>query len=229
MISVATWSDQTWDKPAGPYRHHLLAPLPFNGAIKLCQPPEQPSASAIIAPAVINIHFRKTGTPPAAYRQDLLWTTIPSKSSDRPGEPRLQFIPFSAWILERISTVPRAESNNHHLQTSGRRHDLALASDKAITEPRGKNSLPIQGNSKNPKSHRPHELISIAATCWSTTCRSHQALFRDTLKFLASMASHSFYKHPNDFIERLVPRLAWLCWLPHSDCTGSPASAIGHA
>jgi hypothetical protein len=77
MNSADTWTDQTWGKPAGPYRHHLLASLLFNGAIKLCQPPERPSAPAIIAAAAINIHVRKTGTPPGAYRQDLLWATIP--------------------------------------------------------------------------------------------------------------------------------------------------------
>jgi hypothetical protein len=164
-----------------------------DSAASNCQPPEQPSASAIIAAAVINIHFRKTGTPPAAYRQDLLWTTIPAKSSDWPGEPRLQFIPFSAWILERISTAPRTESKDQHGQTISNKHNqpLALNAAVAIVRLRNKNSFPV--------------------------------------KYLVSMASDSFYKHPNDFIERLVPRLAWLCWLLHSDCTGSPASAIGHA
>ncbi len=229
MASADTWSDQTWNKPAVPYLHHLLAPLLFNGAIKLCPPPELPSAPAIIAAAAINIHVRKTGAPPGAYRQDLFWTTIPAKSSDRPGEPCFTFISFSAWILERISTAPGAESSNQHLQIIDRKHDLVLASDSAITEPREINSLPIKGTSKNPKSHRPQELISIAATCWSTTCRSHQALLRGTLKYLAFMASHSLFKHQNDFIESLVPCLAWLCWRPHSDCNDSPESAIGHA
>ena len=193
MNSVDTWSDQTWDKPASPYRHHLLAPQLFNGAIKLCPPPERPSASVIIAPAAINIHVRKTGTPSGAYRQDLFWTTIPPKSSDRPGEPCLKLIPFSAWILERISTAPRAESNNLHGQTINSKHILALALNAArsMVELRNKNSLSI--------------------------------------KYLAFMASHSFFKHPNAFIERPIHLLALLCWLPHSDCTGSPASAIGHA
>ena len=193
MNSVDTWSDQTWDKPASPYRHHLLAPQLFNGAIKLCPPPERPSAPAIIAVAAINIHVRKTGTPSGAYRQDLFWTTIPPKSSDRPGEPCLKLIPFSAWILERISTAPRTESNNLHGQTVNSKHILTLALNAArsMVELRNKNSLSI--------------------------------------KCLAFMASHSFFKHPNAFIERPIHLLALLCWLPHSDCTGSPASAIGHA
>lgn len=199
MNSADTWSDQTWGKPAGPYRHHLLASLLFNGAIKLCQPPERPRAPANIAAAAINIHVRKTGTPPGAYRQDLLWTTIPSKSSDRPGEPCFKFIPFSAWILERTSTAARANLNNHHRQTIGNKHNLALAlsAAMAIVEPRDKHLLPIK--------------------------------YPLPIKYLAFMAGNSFFKHPNDFIERLVARLAWLCWLLHSDCTGSPASAIGHA
>jgi len=193
MNSVDTWSDQTWDKPASPYRHHLLAPQLFNEAIKLCPPPERPSAPAIIAVAAINIHVRKTGTPSGAYQQDLFWTTIPPKSSDRPGEPCLKLIPFSAWILERISTAPRAESNNLHGQTISSKHILTLALNAArsMVELRNKNSLSI--------------------------------------KCLAFMASHSFFKHPNAFIERPIHLLALLCWLPHSDCTGSPASAIGHA
>jgi hypothetical protein len=199
MNSLAIWSDQTWDKPASPYRHHLLAPQLFNGAIKLCPPPERPSTPAIIAVAAINIHVRKTGTPSGAYRQDLFWTTIPAKSSDRPGEPCLKFITFSAWILERASIAPRAESNNHHPQTIGNKHNLALALNAAMVmvESRGKYPLLIK------------YFLSI--------------------KYLAFMANHSFFKQPNDFIERLVARLAWLYWRPYSDCTGSPASAIGHA
>ena len=204
MNSADTWSDQTWDKPAGPYRHQLLASLLSNGTIKLCQPPERPSAPVIIAAAAINIHVRKTGTPPGAYRQDLFWTTIPPKSSDRPGEPCFKFIPFFAWILERTSTAPRAKLNNHHQITSNK-HNLVLAlnADKAIDEPRRKHPLLVK--------------CPLLIKC------------SFSIKYLAFMASHSFFKHPNDLIERLVPHLAWLCWLLHSDCTRSPASAIGHA
>lgn len=163
MNSADACRYQIWDKPAGPYRHALLAPLLSNGAIKLCQPLKRPSAPAILAAAAINIHVKKTGSSPAAYRQDLFWPTIPTKSSDRPGEPYFKFIPFFAWILERINPAPRAESNNYHGQTIGRKHDLALASETATTELRDKNSLPMKGTSKNPKFHRPDKPISIAA------------------------------------------------------------------
>jgi len=193
MATADTSSDRTWNRRTCHSRQHPLASLLFEAAIKLCQPPERPSAQAILAATAINIHVRKTCNQPEAYRQDLLWATIPAKSSHRPGEPCLKFIPFFACIFERISPAPRAESNNHLRQTISIKHNPALALNvaKAMVEAKDKSSL--------------------------------------TIKYLPSMASHSFFKHPNDLIEKFGPFMARLCCLPHSDCSGLPASAIGHA
>ena len=199
MNSADTWTDQTWNSSAGPYLHHLLAPLLFNGAPKLCQPPELPSAPEILGATAINIHVGKTGSPPAANRQDLFWTTIPAKSSDRPGEPCFKFIPFFACILERISPAPRAESNNHHGQSIGNKHYLTLALDAATAM--------VGSEHKNP--------LSIKSAL--------------PIEYLGPVENHSYFNHPNGLIERLVPRLAWLCWMPNPDGNGSPESAIGHA
>ena len=199
MNSADTWTDQTWNRSSGPYLLHLLAPLLFNGTPKLCQPPKLPSAPEILTAAAINIHVGKTGIPPAAYRQDLFWTTIAANPSDRPGEPCLKFISFFACILERISPAPRAKSNNHHGQIIGNKHNRELALDAAM------------------------------AMVGSRYEYSSSISYSLSLKYLVFMASHSYFKHPNYLIERLGLLLAWLCWMPHSDSTVSPASAIGHA
>lgn len=199
MNSADTWTDQTWNSSAGPYFHPLVAPLLLNGAPKLCQPPELPSAPEILGAAAINIHVGKTGSPPAANRQDLFWTTIPAKSSDRPGEPCLKFIPFFACILERISPAPRAESNNHHGQSTANKHNLTLALDAAtaMLMSEHKSSLPIK--------------------------------YSLPIEYLGPMENRSYFNYPYNFIEIVVPHLAWLCWIHHPGGTGSPASAIGHA
>jgi hypothetical protein len=205
MNSADTWSNQTWDKPAAPYCHHLLTPLLIDGAIKFCPPSERPSAPAMIAAEVINIHVRKTGTTPGAYRQDLPCTTIPAKSTERPGEPCFRFISLLACTFERIPPAPQHKSNNHHRQTAGNIHNpaLTLKAIMAIVEPRSNYPLPGQ----------------------------HTLLFNysSLIKYLASMASPFYVEHLNDLIEKLGPALAWLNGSPHTDCTGSPAFAFGHA